>query len=180
MSFKNEDINEEDFIRSLKSSGGFETPKDYFDNNLEKLQQIPKEPSFELNKTIGGFEIPSLYFENLNEQILSKVIQPKKGEKLNLFTQVNWMNYAAACLVFGLIVLGVMKMNPSTQTETATLEDLTEDEIIEHLSSSGYREEMLCDAGWCDELKKLENNSEIENYLLDDGSELELTEEING
>ena len=97
-----------------------------------------------------------------------------------MLPKVNWMNYAAACLVFGVIVFGVMKMNSSSQTETANLEDLSEEEIIEHLSNSGFREEMLCDAGWCDELKKLENSSEIENYIIDDGSELELTDEING
>jgi hypothetical protein len=73
-----------------------------------------------------------------------------------------------------------MQMNQSNQTETAKIEDLTEDEIIEHLSSSGFREEMLCDAGWCDELNKLENSSEIENYLIEEGADNELIDEING
>jgi hypothetical protein len=180
MSFENEHIKEEDFIRSLKGSGGFETPQDYFENNLKKLQEISKEPNLGLNDIKGGFETPPLYFENLNAQILSKVNQPKKGKKLSLFPNVNWVNYAAACLVFGLIVFGVMQMNSSNQTETAKIEDLTEDEIIEHLSNTGFREEMLCDAGWCDELNKLENSSEIENYLLEEGAENELIDEING
>ncbi len=180
MSFENEHIKEEDFIRSLKSSGGFDIPQDYFENNLKKLQEISKEPKLELNDLKGGFEIPPMYFDNLNAQILSKVNQAKKGKKLSLFPNVNWVNYAAACLVFGLIVFGVMQMNQSNLTETAKIEDLTEDEIIDHLSSSGYRLEMLCDAGWCDELKKLDNNSEIENYLLEEGADNELMDEING
>ena len=180
MNFENEHIKEEDFIRGLKSPGGFDIPQDYFENNLKKLQEISKEPKLELNDTKGGFETPPMYFESLNEKILSKVNQPKKGKKLSLFPNVNWVNYAAACLVFGLILFGMMQMNQSNQTETAKIEDLTDEEIIKHLSESGFREEMLCDAGWCDELKKLENSSEIENYLLEDASELELTDDING
>lgn len=180
MSFENEHIKEEDFIRSLKGSGGFEIPQDYFENTLKKLQEISKEPKLDLNDLKGGFETPPQYFENLNAQVLSKVNQPKKGKKLSLLSNSNWMKYAAAIVLFGIIGFGILKMNQPAQTESAKMEDLTEEEIIDHLSKSGYAEDMLCDAGWCDELKKLDNNTDIETYLIEDGSELELMNDING
>ncbi len=180
MSFENEHIKSEEFIKGLKRSGGFEIPEDYFESNFKVLQQIPLDPALDIEKTATSFDTPPHYFENLSSQIFDKVNQPKQAKKISLSFSNNWMKIAAAIALFGVIGLGMMKLNTPKQTDTAKLEDLSEEEIIDHLSSSGYGVDMLCDAGWCDELKKLDNNSDIENYLMEDGNELELMSEING
>jgi hypothetical protein len=158
----------------LPSSGGFDAPKGYFEQfELKNFDEL------ELSKDFGDssnfFATPAGYFEQLDAKIIEKI-----SKKENRFLSINrkeiiyWVSGIAATLAFvSFFFLGGTKPQSLSDNEV----NLSTEEIAEQLSLSDVNAELLCDAGWCNELEKLnkEEDNSIET-LIDTDEELIIEE----
>lgn len=174
------DNSSEEFIKNLKVTGGFTVPANYFNELDERLQNIYAEPTFTLASN-NGFNTPDAYFDTLQASILEKITN-KQAKILPLYKTTAFkisIAIAAALLMVALLFLYEPKTPVQSAGNLAT-PALSEQEIIDHLSSVGYNDELLCDAGWCNELNKTDKkeNNEIENYLQQHTEEDLFTNEL--
>jgi hypothetical protein len=67
-----------------------------------------------------------------------------------------------------LVVFGLFLFEPSPQSQTK-LSGPSEDELIEQLQQIELNTDLLCEAGWCNEIELLEKEdlSQTENFLLE-------------
>lgn len=95
-------------LAKLPRKTPFTAPEGYFNNNINTLSFLS--PKDELPASLTGigkqmpYAVPPHYFEELPQQIMANVTKPKA--KVVMFGQTTWMRYAAAAIVFGIIVLG--------------------------------------------------------------------------
>lgn len=165
----------EDYIRSLNPSGGFFTPPNYLESNVTRMKDLILKEQLNIPETRGGFEVPENYFENFKVDI-----RPKQSQ-LTLLHKSKWISIAASLLLIGFTGWIIIKNNPNGKgKEQSDLQKLSTEEIINHLDPQDINAELLCDAGWCNELQELENESKEVNPILDEVSEEDLTELING
>lgn len=124
-------------------------------------------------ETKGGFQMPEGYIENLHQKVLEKTIrlEPKKARIISMGNI--WLKVASVAAV-ALIVAGLFWFDP-TRDNT---KQLSEDEILEHLQGAEISAELLCDAGWCNELESLTipENQTDEQILIDTDTELLIDE----
>lgn len=175
-----EENNSELFIMNLKVIGGFAVPLNYFKILEERLQIISETPNFTIPE-INNFAVPNGYFDTLEANILMLVL-PEEAQIIPLYKRgfvKNLLAVAATLLLFSMLYLFMNR--PASHTgNMAGIHKLSTQEIIEHLSSEGYNLELLCDAGWCNDLNKLnkKENTDVENYLLEHGEEDFLSDEL--
>ncbi len=168
----------EQFIKDLKVNGGFIVPDNYFEELEIRLQSISDEPRLELEAAKGGFVTPESYFEDLEGRILKKV--PEQAKVIPMYQRGIYrisLAIAASLLLVSLLFLFDTKKQAGS---TAKIAEPTENEIIEYLNKEGYRIDLLCDAGWCNELNNTnkKETEPIENYLLEHADEDLLIEEL--
>lgn len=175
---KPESEHSEQFIKNLKVKEGFIVPENYFEELENRLQAISAEPGFELEGIKGGFIVSESYFDNLESRILKKV--PEQAKTIPMYQRGIFrisLAIAATLLLVSMLFLFETKKQGGS---TAKIAEPTENEVIEYLNKEGYQIDLLCDAGWCNELKnknKIETES-IENYLLEHADEDLLMEEL--
>jgi len=179
MQFENSDIDKN--LRQLKVDGGFIVPENYFDGLKSSIKnQINQNENSLPHSTeiiADGFITPPDYFNNLKENILVN-INTRKAVKPNLrlvYSQI--INIAA--ILFVVSFLYFYKDIHHAEGYANNWKDLSDKELIDHLNTTGYSVEMLCDAGFCDDLLKVnDNNGELEKYLIDNTDLLFLQSEL--
>ncbi len=144
-----------------QKSAGFVVPENYFSNTTERLISIANKKNEGMN-AVNGFLIPPAYFENKKIAMIASV--NKNQKTLNFYAIYSLAGIAAVLIA----VLSFTFWPTKNMTPVDTgFKQLSDSEIIEHLSSHDINEELLCDAGWCQELKDLHQPNHIENYLLE-------------
>jgi hypothetical protein len=119
-----------------------------------------------LKQEENGFEVPEQYFELLPNKILQQL--PKEKTKVfKLQVKQLWVNGASIAAML-LVVFGLFLFEPSPQSQTK-LSGPSEDELIEQLQQIELNADLLCEAGWCNEIELLEKEdlSQTENFLLE-------------
>jgi|LakMenE01Jun11ns_1017448.scaffolds.fasta_scaffold9942182_3 hypothetical protein len=119
-----------------------------------------------LKQEENGFEVPEQYFELLPNKILQQL--PKENTKVfKLQVKQLWVNGASIAAML-LVVFGLFLFEPSPQSQTK-LSGPSEDELIEQLQQIELNADLLCEAGWCNEIELLEKEdlSQTENFLLE-------------
>lgn len=157
------------------NQGGFEVPQDYFKQLRKKLVNSISmvEPNF---GSENGFTVPDGYFENLNQNIL-KSIPSKQAKKISLFKQQEAWFAAIAAVFIAVVLLFLYKSYQKPLYSHQMLQKVSDEEIMNHLTNTGYTYYMLCDAGWCNEIKDKKTGN-LDNYILENIDESILLEEL--
>lgn len=152
--------------QNTEHNNGFSTPNGYFIGLNQKIMANIK------GEESSGFIVPENYFDQLNQHILAR--NTPKTQIIPLYKKpfAKWVSAIAASLV---LVFSFFWFKPNSTGNQ--ISNLTDEEIIKHLEDVGYQVDMLCDAGWCNELKKPENN--LDDEILDRVSESVLMEELS-
>lgn len=119
-----------------------------------------------LKQEEDGFGVPEHYFERLPNKILQQL--PKENNKFfKLQVKQLWVNGASIAAML-LVVFGLFLFEPSPQSQTK-ISGPSEDELIEQLQQIEINTDLLCEAGWCNEIELLEKEdlSQTENFLLE-------------
>jgi hypothetical protein len=137
------------------NNGGFNVPTNYFEQLKQqvanKIQLMPY-----THKNNAGFNVPKGYFSQLNLAIKLKTSGKQNQLRIKIITR-----YAAVAAVFFVAVF-LFLFEPTFESKPNLL---TDEAIINHLQNEGFSLDLLCDAGWCNELNE-SNNSNLEEYLL--------------
>jgi len=172
------------FIDQLKNSQtsqhSFVTPAGYFEDLTQRIET--RIATSELPKASNTFDVPSGYFESLQDRINAKVIaatEPKKEAKIIPLWKKGMVKYAsAACfLLVSAFGIYVYQNNNNTEaqlhaTELANdqmLYDIDENMIIEHLEAQTTPSPKTNSA----------SDTEMENYILNNFSSSDLSQELN-
>jgi hypothetical protein len=177
-----ENISAAIFMEGLKNKtthNSFEVPLGYFEDLSERIET--RITISELPKATHNFDVPAGYFDNLQDRINAKigVAEPKKEAKVVPLWKRGMVKYAsAACfLLVSTFGIYVYQNNQNTDTQLHAsdiasdqmLYDIDENTIIEHLETQ--------------EATVLKTNSasdtEMENYILNNFSSNDLTQEFN-
>lgn len=173
----------ENDIKSLKVKGGFCVPESYFESLQSKLENIGEEPLLGIDlegKTKVneiGFSIPQGYFESLESKVIARAFENDHTAKvMSIFSYKKYLIVSiAATFLFSafLFLWKDEKMMPFPENK-----GLEVDQVASHLEIGDLNEDLLCDAGWCDELTTLPVISEElpEGYLNDAETELIMEE----
>ncbi len=165
--------NSEKYLRALPLQGGFTVPTHYF-SELEMRLIQEEEIAFTPNPK-DGFVVPDAYFSELHSLLVSKVGQTEaKQISIHFKPAIKWFGLAASVfLVFGIFLYE----SRLTQTHGSNPK-ISADEIAEQLNEGDLSEELLCEAGWCSELEKLNMmsdtssldvlNSDLEDAIIMD------------
>ncbi len=139
------------------NNGGFNLPPNYFAQlKLQVAKQTALMPY--AHKNNSGFNVPNEYFSKLNQAIKQQTAGKQQKPHIILLTK-----YAAVAAIF-IVAVFLFLFEP---TFVANQTVLTDEAIINHLQNEGFTLDLLCDAGWCNELYE-NNKSNIEEYLLNE------------
>jgi hypothetical protein len=166
-------------LKNKTTHNSFEVPLGYFEDLSERIET--RITISELPKATHNFDVPAGYFDNLQDRINAKigVAEPKKEAKVVPLWKRGMVKYAsAACfLLVSTFGIYVYQNNQNTDTQLHAsdiasdqiLYDIDENTIIEHLETQ--------------EATVLKTNSasdtEMENYILNNFSSNDLTQEFN-
>ncbi|OYU97556.1 MAG: hypothetical protein CFE21_04485 [Bacteroidetes bacterium B1(2017)] len=164
----------ESYLRNLPVAGGFEVPEGYFEGLEYSL--MSEEEDIEIReKEISelGFGMPANYFENLENEVLSKLEKRQEARVIPIAAQ-SWYIWASSAAAVLLIALNFVFFKPNENHSELTSQQISTEDVANHLLESDINEDLLCDAGWCNELEKLSGGTDkATNELL-----LETDEEI--
>ena len=160
-------------IEQLKeNNAGFSLPDTYFSDNAVRLKLIPNDEMAE-QLFEAGFLVPPTYFSNNKKQLIERVNKKNKQIKIFKITVVSGI----AAVFLAILGLNYWPTKPISKVEL-DFNQLTDAEIIEHLSELELNENIVCDAGWCQELKDLNKPNDLEIYLLESDHLDQLKESI--
>jgi hypothetical protein len=165
------------FLKSLPVSGGFEAPSNYFETLEERLHLGLDQTELLERIPENSFEVPNEYFDNLNKSILQKIEEAKiKNTLVFKLSKLSWISgIAATAILVSFLFFGRTNIPESVNLTS----ELSEDDIAEQLNLSDLNEEFLCEAGWCNELEKLDKPAnEIEEDILLNSDEALIIEEL--
>ena len=165
-------------LREKTNENRFEVPPDYFEELSARIQtQITLTEKI---SPVRSFTMPDQYFDTLQDKIQAKIqgAVPKKEAKVFKLWRSNLVKYAsAACFLliasFSFYAYQNSELN-KTQVLTADqvneqmLYDIDESMIIEHLEAQNPSQETATSA----------SDTEVENYLLNNYSPNDLTQEL--
>jgi hypothetical protein len=173
----------ENEIKSLKVKGGFCVPESYFEALQSKLDNIGEEPHLgidlegKIREGKTGFSIPQGYFESLENKVTARVFETKRTAKvMSIFSYKKFLIVGiAATFLFSAFLFLWKDEKMISFSENKGLEV---DQVASHLEIGDLNEDLLCDAGWCDELTTLPviNEELPEGYLNDAETELIMEE----
>jgi hypothetical protein len=167
-------------------TSGFIVPDNYFSELHDQLILIASDELLDGLPKIAGFNTPDHYFQQLQSKILARtvaeetvktnILPTKSGSKIVRLWHSDLIKYAsAACFIlvtaFGLYLNQQSPVKKQTVTDMANeqlLYDLDEQEIIDHID--GVTEESPT--------VKV-THEELENYILNNYSQNDLTAENN-
>ena len=166
--------NSERYLRELPIQGGFSVPQNYFSELENKL--MPEEEASLFPPVQGGFVVPENYFVQLNLQ-LEERLSKRLASSISLYGKpvFMWVGIAASLL----FVFGLFLYQPRPEKELGSNQKISAEDIAAHLNDVDLSEDLLCDAGWCSEIDKLNIisdsagmnalNLEIdEDYIIDE------------
>jgi hypothetical protein len=179
--------NSELYLKGLPVDGGFEVPAFYFEELENELLAFAETEEYVIDGVnSGSFEVPEGYFDQLNKRIIAGIVEEKvvksevevmEGKIVSLFGRPLVMRVigiaASAILVSGLYFFQPQNSGNGIATQL----EVGVNEVVEHLEATELDEELLCDAGWCNELDGLlpekeqngyESYLELEEYLIID------------
>jgi hypothetical protein len=176
--------NSEMYLKGLPVEGGFAVPTSYFEELENELLAFAETDEYVMDGvSSGSFEVPEGYFDQLNERIIAEIVEEKvvkseveemEGKIISLFGRPVFMRVIgiAASLI---LVSGLYFFQPkSTQNGIASQVELGVNEVADHIEASELDEDLLCDAGWCNELDGLMPEKDQKG----DDSYLELEEDL--
>ncbi|MFN4084212.1 MAG: hypothetical protein ACK4K9_11325 [Bacteroidia bacterium] len=147
----------------IQNNNGFDLPENYFDELKSEVMLKVQKNQFE-----GGFTVPDNYIETLRKNVLANTKPDIKTIK------ISWFYYASAAAALLLAVTFIFLFEPQKQENFGSISDK---EIINHLEHNGLSIDLLCDAGWCNEII-IEPNTKLENYLIDEMDETNFYDEL--
>ncbi|MDZ4666944.1 MAG: hypothetical protein SGJ00_03570 [bacterium] len=149
----------EEYLRGLPVLGGFKVPHNYLENLVEGFDIAERDLEFKGD----GFGVPDGYFVKLEGRVMDSL--PKEAKKLSLFSGHRfWLGgIAASMFLVGFVFLWKQE-KALVQTEKMSLEI---GQVAAVLSVGDLNADLLCDAGWCEELEYLPMVKEgsYEDYL---------------
>ncbi len=172
-----EENHSELYLKNLKTEGGFRLPDHYFEDLEIKMLANLAEPELNFGQN-GGFKTPEEYFAGMEMAVLNKLALKKA--KIIPFYQRSFfslgISIAAGLLLVSMLFLYRMSDSPDIVKNTA----VSNEEIINHLSNEDINAELLCEAGWCTEMEKLnkKENDELNNYIIENSDESLLMGEL--
>lgn len=166
------------YLRNLPVAGGFEVSEGYFEELENSL--ISEEENIEIAvKEISrlGFEMPANYFENLENKVLAKLEKRQEARVISIAPQ-SWYIWASSAAAVILITLNFVFFEPKEKQTELTSQQISTEDIADHLLESDLNEDLLCDAGWCNELEKLYGSTDkaTNELLLDTDEEILINE----
>jgi hypothetical protein len=170
---ENEDDGIADYLRSLPVMGGFKAPEGYLETLVERMDF----EEVELEFGEGGFEVPNGYFDNLEGRVMAGVGGFKEAKQVSIFVRQRfWLSAVAASLFMAGFVFLWNQEKALVRTEKSKLEI---GQVAAALSVGDLNADLLCDAGWCEELEGLPMVKEgvYDDYLGDVEAEI-LIEEL--
>lgn len=162
----------EAYLKSLQVSGGFRVPEGYLEGLDVWLEGVCSEiTATEFVNAEKTWKVPEEYFTQLEKRILDRVPQspPRKHQTVYFNLWVSISGIAAALI----LVTGMFFSLPNQVNPEIVNSRLMVDEVAQHLLNSDIDVDLLCDAGWCNELDQLDYHTldrELEDYLLDSGN----------
>jgi hypothetical protein len=149
------------FIKGLQAEGGFSVPENYFEKLQDRIEFVGDDVIIEeeLNdiKSIsseGGFSMPPEYLETLEGKVMNRVLEVNNEAKVvSLFPFRNyWLASMAATFLIAAIIFLWKDQKSELVVESSRLEI---EQVADHLEVGDLNEDLLCDAGWCDEITSL-------------------------
>lgn len=168
-----------DRLRTLHQGTGFEVPQGYLEGLTDHLMQSCKEEDVMLPEgTEPGWNVPEGYFEELESKVLQHT-SPPQGKIIEAWWTPARMRYAgvAASLLMAITLFFSLPERNAQPAPTAA--KVNTEEVLQQLSAEDLDADLLCDAGWCDELEKLSGKpakTEEEDLLLQADEEYLLNE----
>jgi hypothetical protein len=163
---------DDNYLKNLKSDGGFETPASYFELSKSSiLNKINPEASF---------SVPFGYFETNKAEILKKT-NIKGANKTTLFPFFNWQITSGIAAIFiAIITIYVFKNSKKSDELNVSLNTISEVEMIEYLANNDVKVEWINEFSTNSKstLKEEEKNIEIVQYLLEHTDEQALLDEL--
>lgn len=151
----------EAFLKGLELKGSFSVPEGYFEQLQERLEILGDETtdegqldSFNSLGVEGGFNIPTDYFEALEGKVMNRVLEENKEAKVIplLSYKKYWLASIAATFLIAAFIFLWKDQKVTLVAESNTLQI---EQVADHLEVGDLNEELLCDAGWCDEITSL-------------------------
>jgi hypothetical protein len=172
-----ENLEHSEWMKGIKETG-FTTPSNYFEELNDNIRV--KMVTERLRATVpqDGYTVPPDYFEQLQSNILAKTTgkdtASKRQTKIARLWHSNVLKYASAACFIIIAGMGVYFNNNvqkpaqnTNYTDAATeqmLFDIDEEVIIEHI-----------EAGYKDQQKPSAKEAALENYILNNYSQNDLT-----
>lgn len=172
--------NSENWLRQLETKGGFTTPPGYTEALADSLFFNCTMKEDAMHKAL-----PEAYFENLTERVMQRIEakEVKQAQLIPLYTSktFRWVSAVAATVLLS-SVLYLYAPSPVNTQEMATETNapmLKLDEVADEIEARDLDIDFLCDAGWCQELDKLETGGKahkLDDYILNTEEELIIEE----
>lgn len=154
-------VEAEAFLKGLNPRGGFSVPENYFEQLQERLELMGDEPLMEdelasLNRmgAEGGFNIPTDYFKALEGKVIDSVLEENNEAKV--ISLLSYKRYWLASMAAAFLITAfVFLWKDQKSAQVAESSRLEIEQVADHLEVGDLNEELLCDAGWCDEITTL-------------------------
>ncbi len=154
-------VEAEAFLKGLDLRGGFSVPEGYFGQLQERLEIMGDETlvegqldSFNSKGVEGGFNIPTDYFEALEGKVMNRVLEVNKEAKV--MPLISYKNYWIASIAAAFLIAAfIFLWKDQKATLVAESNSLEIEQVADHLEVGDLNEDLLCDAGWCDEITTL-------------------------
>jgi hypothetical protein len=147
---------------------------DFVNNELENLSPLMN--SLKEKKT---YEVPAGYFDSFPNSVLSNLQKPAQAKVISIHRKTNWMRYAAAAMVVGIILTStffIFNNNNRTIAKvdekqlTDSLHNVNDEDILNYMQSHNIA---MPDGGG-NTVASIDTNDEAANDLLADISDSEL------
>lgn len=166
------------FENNIENDGGFQIPNQYFEKSTTNiLNKISAKTALPIENMERGFTVPENYFEK-NRQLILKNTKTHSVKKFNLFTKNNWFVLTGiAAMLIAVIGLFVFVNTNNTNNLSAATSKISDDEIIDYLTTNDITFEWINDAVLSPNTNKTKT-IELEQYLLEHADEQVLLDEL--
>ncbi|MBC6109586.1 hypothetical protein ACFOG5_21985 [Pedobacter fastidiosus] len=171
-----------DGIKQNTKDNSFEVPQNYFEELTERIETHVA--LSQIVKPENAFAVPENYFDTLQNKIAAKIAatEVKKEAKIIPLWRKSFVKYASAACFLLIASFGLYFYQNNTLTETLPvlsadvsteqmLYDIDESTIIEHIESQNVNSSVTN--------AKSASDTEMENYILNNYSSSDLTQELN-
>jgi len=171
-----------DGVKQNTKSNSFEVPQNYFEELTERIET--NVALSQIVKPENAFAVPENYFDTLQDRIASKIAttEVKKEPKIIPLWRKSFVKYASAACFVLMVSFGFYFYQNNASTETLPIQtadfsteqmlyDIDESTIIEHIESQNVNSSVTN--------AKSASDTDMENYILNNYSSSDLTQELN-